>query len=58
MRSVAVVVFSVGYDWIAAGSRVVDVYLRAVVVGGVELRRHVRALPIVAKLDPDRTLDT
>ena len=46
--SVAGVVFSVGYDWIAAGSGVVDVYLRAVVVGGLSFV-GMCVLPIVAK---------
>ena len=46
--SVAGVVFSVGYDWIAAGSGVVDVYLRAVAVGGLSFV-GMCVLPIVVK---------
>ena len=46
--SVAGVVFSVGYDWISAGSGLVDVYLRAVVVGGLSFA-GMCVLPIVVK---------
>ena len=46
--SVAGLVFSVGYDWISAGSGWIDVYLRSVVVGGVTFA-GICILPILAK---------
>ena len=46
--SVAGVVFSVGYDWISAGSGALDVYLRSVVVGGASFA-GMCALPIIVK---------
>ena len=48
---------TVGYRWMVRRPGLLDLYLRAVLVGGGAFRRRLRLLPIVAKWVLDRALE-
>ena len=52
----AALVIAQGYEWISASSGVLDIYLRSV-LSGCALFLFLFTVPILAKVDPDRSME-